>query len=177
MRLLNFCVLILLSSSLVACSGNEIEEFEDKTNSGQETPSQYPKAVGAWIEARTFMMKQDESNAGCDQIDFRVMANSGIYSVNRCDETKTGQLTPEEFKRLDEVTTQAYEQTEGTICPEIFRFNKFYATINATDDESDRNFDPDNNCFSGDGEVVKTFRDYLRQLLSKYQAATEGNEN
>lgn len=170
MRRRTFASLILTACAAIACSSNEPEEISDKSNSGQDTPVEYPTATGEWIEARTFMMQQEDDDVDtCDQVDFRVMANSGIYSINECAQTKSGQLTAEEFSQLDRVATSAYKETEGAVCPEIFRFDKYYATINATNDEFDRNFDPDSSCYRGTESVVKAYKTYLRQLLDKYR--------
>ncbi len=170
MRSAKFAFLALIFVLSFGCSSDDNENISDQTNSPQETPAEYPKATGEWIEARTFMMKQEDESQGCAQIDFRVRANSGIFSVNECETTKTGQLTPEEFVRLDLVTTNAYKKTEGAVCPEIFRFNKYYATVNALNDEFDRNFDPDFSCYRGSEAVVKTYKAFLRQLVDKYSS-------
>lgn len=166
-------VLVLIGFSIVSCSSNNTEEIVDKTNSAQGEQVGYPKALGQWIEARTFLIGQNEDEQQCEQVDFRVTADAGVYSVNECENTKTGQLTSTEFSRLDSLATNAYLKTEGAVCPEIFRFDKFYATINSTNDEFDRNFDPDSSCYRGSEEVVKAYKAYLRQLLDKYRGLSE----
>lgn len=168
MRSSKFAAIVFASFIAVSCSDNETPNIVDKTDTVEETPAEYPEATGAWIEARTFMIKQ-EDDQGCDQVDFRVMANSGVYSVNECDETKSGQLTVEEFKRLDRLTTKAYQQTDSAVCPEVFRFDKFYASIDASNNEFDRSFDPDSSCYRGSESAVNSYKNYLQQLLDKYR--------
>lgn len=170
MRMAQLVTLILIPLLAVACSNDDKEEIRDQTNTSQQAPEVYPKAKGDWIEARIFMMESEDESQDCAQVDFRVMANSGIFSVSECDSIKTGQLTAEEFTELDRVATKAYSETESAVCPEIFRFNKYYASVNAPNDELDRNFDPDSSCYRGSESVVTTYKNNLRQLLAKYRS-------
>ena len=174
MRSRRFVFLALIASLSVACSNDDNGDMSNKTNSPQEipqsTPVEYPRATGVWVEARTFMMRQEDETQGCAQIDFKVMANSGIFLVNECEATKTGQLTSAEFVRLDLVTTSAYRKTEGAVCPQIFRFGEYYATVNAVNDEFDRNFDPDSSCYRGSETAVNAYKTFLKQLVEKYSS-------
>lgn len=172
MKSLVLCALFATVATTGCDNNNGFEKFEDK-NSTNNT-EEFPTATGKWREARTFMVKEESDGQDeCDQIDFRVNGTNGIYSVNECDHSKTGQLTADEFKRLDSLTTQAYTQTKSMVCPEIFKLNQFYAIINSDDDQLDRHFDPDSSCYEGNENSVTEYKNYLKELLEKYQAVTE----
>lgn len=172
MRSANFLVLVAFSLMAVSCSSDDREEIGNRSPSAQEATVEFPKATGEWIEARIFMIESDDQVQDCAQVDFRVMAQNGVFSVNECEVTKTGQLTTSEFVELDGAATAAYQKTEGAVCAEIFRFDKFYVSIDAMNDEFDRNFDPDTSCYRGSEAAVSTYKSKLRQLLGKYSSGS-----
>lgn len=162
---------IIIGISTAACGDSGREEFADKT---PNTTAEFPTAKGEWQQARTYMIKEiPEGSDECDQVDFRVNSEGGIYSINKCEHSQTGQLSAEEFTKVDELTTRAYKQTQSMVCPDIFKLNKFYATIDSQNDDFDRHFDPDRSCYAGSESAVRTYKTYLKELLEKYQDASE----
>lgn len=165
-------MLLALVGLLAGCSNNDNANANSNTTSGgtTSTPEEFPTAKGKWMEARTFMERTSSGDPNeCDQIDFRVGAQTGVYTVTRCDHSKSGQVTADEFRQLDTLATTAYTKTDGMICPQIFKLDKYYALINSQDAQYARKFDPDSMCYEGDELAVSAYKNFLVQLLEKYQ--------